>query len=98
MTIKEKLNKLIHAIVEQNDTQNEITNIAKEKGLPTLIENVNKEKMVLSTLTDLEYKAIAEYYSTLQKDFKETLTAAQLELYKEIEAYNILFTLNRNEK
>ena len=54
--------------------------------------------MVLSTLTDLEYKAIAEYYSTLQKDFKETLTAPQLELYKEIEAYNILFTLNRNEK
>ena len=98
MTIKEKLSKLITAIEKQNDTQNEITIYAKQKGLSDLIENVNKEKMVLSTLTETEYKALTDYYYTLQQDFKKCLNNNQLALYKEIEAYNILFTLNRNEK
>ena len=69
MTIKEKLNKLITAITKQNDTQNEITIYAKQKGLSDLIENVNKEKMVfIKVLASCDCFIVGKSLSIISKN------------------------------
>ena len=93
----EKINKLLDAIIRQNDVQHEIEVFAKSRDVEKIGDAVREESLVLNQLKVQERKEIRDEFYDLNEAFKKSLSADQLKMYKQIEAYGVLFNLS-NER
>lgn len=93
----EKINKLLDAIIRQNDVQHEIEVFAKSRDVERIGDAVREESLVLNQLKVQERKEIRDEFYNLNEVFKKSLSADQLKMYKQIEAYGVLFNLS-NER
>lgn len=93
----EKINKLLDAIIRQNDVQHEIEVFAKSRDVERIGEAVREESLILNQLKVQERKEIRDEFYNLNQAFKKSLSADQLKMYKQIEAYGVLFNLS-NER
>lgn len=93
----EKINKLLDAIIRQNDVQHEIEVFAKSRDVERIGDAVREESLILNQLKVQERKEIRDEFYDLNEAFKKSLSADQLKMYKQIEAYGVLFNLS-NER
>lgn len=93
----EKINKLLDAIIRQNDVQHEIEVFAKSRDVEKIGDAVREESLILNQLKVQERKEIRDEFYNLNEAFKKSLSADQLKMYKQIEAYGVLFNLS-NER
>lgn len=93
----EKINKLLDAIIRQNDVQHEIEVFAKSRDVERIGDAVREESLILNQLKVQERKEIRDEFYNLNQAFKKSLSADQLKMYKQIEAYGVLFNLS-NER
>ena len=93
----EKINKLLDAIIRQNDVQHEIEVFAKSRDVERIGDAVREESLILNQLKVQERKEIRDEFYNLNEAFKKSLSADQLKMYKQIEAYGVLFNLS-NER
>ena len=93
----EKINKLLDAIIRQNDVQHEIEVFAKSRDVERIGDAVREESLILNQLKVQERKEIRDEFYNLNEAFKKSLSDDQLKMYKQIEAYGVLFNLS-NER
>ena len=93
----EKINKLLDAIIRQNDVQHEIEVFAKSRDVERIGDAVREESLILNQLKVQERKEIRDEFYNLNEAFKKSLSVDQLKMYKQIEAYGVLFNLS-NER
>lgn len=93
----EKINKLLDAIIRQNDVQHEIEVFAKSRDVERIGDAVREESLILNQLKVQERKEIRDEFYNLNEAFKKSLSIDQLKMYKQIEAYGVLFNLS-NER
>ena len=93
----EKINKLLDAIIRQNDVQHEIEVFAKSRDVERIGDAVREESLILNQLKVQERKEIRDEFYNLNEAFKKSLSIDQLKMYKQIEAYGVLFNIS-NER
>ena len=88
---------LFRKIQPHPEEQHEIEVFAKSRDVERIGDAVREESLILNQLKVQERKEIRDEFYNLNEAFKKSLSIDQLKMYKQIEAYGVLFNLS-NER